>query len=194
MAVKRWREFHRTPHDQPMDTIVSYCRQAKHSLHGDVYGFTYKPLAQAFIDLHKAGLEVGLVVDSTQAAGTYQHPVMQWMVDEGVPVTITRSPDDSQINHDKNLLVDAVLGADANESYAIYGSLNFSKSGPEQANHVCVDNDPTIVAALYQQYIEAQAFGAKHCKQLVPTTAQPPTVPPDVAAAANPPEATDAAS
>ena len=188
MPVKRWREFHRTPFDQPMDTIVAYCQEATKSLHGSVYGWTYKPLAQVFVDKHKAGLEVGLVVDKTQAAGTKQKPLLQWMVDEGVPVTIATAPT-GQINHEKALLVDVLLGADANESYAVYGSLNYSEGGPKQENHVQCDNDPTIVADLYKQFIEAQAYGMQHPQwQLKPNTAEPPTVPADVAATPDPPE------
>lgn len=193
MAIKRWSEFHRTPTDKVHQTLLDYMNEAQHSLHLSVYGFTNDDMGDILIAKHRAGLEVGVVSDHTQAGGKAQHALLQRLVDAGVPVTIATSPTGA-INHVKCIICEAVVGADANESYAIFGSLNFSGSGEKQENNFTAMNDPVIVADLYQQYIEARDVGAKHPDwQLHPNTSQPPTVPPDVAAAGTPPEDGDAA-
>lgn len=194
MPIKRWLEFHRTPHDQVHQVLLDYANLAQHSLHGDFYGFTDADIADIFIAKHKAGLEVGVVSDHTQAAGKTQHALLQRLVDAGVSVTIATAPSGA-INHVKYLIIDGILGANDNASYAILGSLNPTSSGEKQENFFFAINDPVIVDDLYQQYLEAQAVGAKHPQwQLHPDTSQPPTVPLDVAAAETPPEDGDAPS
>ena len=98
MAIKRWSEFHRTPHDSVHQVLLDYCAMAQHSLHADVYGFTDADIGDIFIAKHKAGLEVGVVSDHTQAGGKTQHALLQRLVDAGVPVTIATSPTGA-INH-----------------------------------------------------------------------------------------------
>lgn len=169
MAIKRWTEFHRTPHDAVHQTLLDYCAMAQHSLHADVYGFTDGDIADIFIAKHQSGLEVGVVSDHTQAAGKAQHALLQRLVDAGVSVTIATSPTGA-INHVKYLIIDGILGANDNASYAILGSLNPTSSGEKQENFFFAINDPVIVADLYQQYLEAQAVGVKHPQwQLSPT-------------------------
>lgn len=188
MPVKRWREFHRTPHDPVHQMVLDNLNGAKHSLHGDFYGITDADVIDIFIAKHQSGLAVGIVADKSQSAGAKQRAQLQRAVDAGVEVVITMSPLD-QINHSKHALVDIVLGADANESYALYGSLNLSGTGEKQENFIMLDNDPTICTDLYQQYLEARDFGLKHPQwQLHPTNVTPQPVPADVAAAPAPPE------
>jgi len=193
MAIKRWMEFHRTPSDPVHQVILDYMNMAKHSLHLDVYGFTDADMGEILIAKKKAGLEVGLVADHTQSGGKAQKALLQHLVDNDVPVTIATSPTGA-INHVKCIMCEVVIGADANESYAIHGSLNFSGSGESQENNFSCTNDPVIVGELYKQYIEAQEWGAKHPQwQLQPNTTEAPTVPADVAAMGAPPEKGDAA-
>jgi len=59
-----------------------------------------------------------VLVDKTQAAGTKQKPLLPWMIDEGVPIATATAPT-GQINHERALLVDVLLGADAHESSAV---------------------------------------------------------------------------
>ena len=170
MPVKRWREFHRTPFENIHQTIVDNLNFASHSVHGDFYGLTDPDIIDIFIAKHQAGLVVGIVADKTQSAGAKQKIQLQRAVDAGVPVTITTAPT-GQINHSKHVCIDIVLGADANLSYALYGSLNLSASGELQENFIMLDNDPTICTDLYNQYLEAQAYGAQHASwQLHPAT------------------------
>jgi len=186
MPIKRWREFHRTPKDPVHQVVLDAAKGATKSLHITAYGLTLDDLGTIVIDKHKAGLEVGVVADKTQSGGHAQHALLQRMVDAGVPVTIATAPTGA-INHEKALIIDVLLGADSNKSYAVYGSWNMSFSADKQENHAQLDNDPIIVADLYAQYIEAQEYGAKHCKQLSPTAAEAPTVPADVVAATEAP-------
>ncbi len=188
MAIKRWLEFHRTPTDPVHQIILDYMNQVQHSLHLDCYGFTDADMGDILVAKHKAGLEVGVVADHTQSGGKAQKALLQHLIDNGVPVTIATSPTGA-INHVKCIICEAIIGADANVSYAIHGSLNFSGSGESQENNFTATNDPCIVGELYKQYIEAQEWGAKHPQwQLKPNTAQAPTIPEDVAVMAQKPE------
>ncbi|HLG70585.1 MAG TPA: phospholipase D-like domain-containing protein [Chloroflexota bacterium] len=168
MAITRSRSLYVTPDDDAHAALIAAAQAATTSLHLSIYGFTLADLGQIFIDKKAAGLSVGIVVDKTQAAGPKQHALLQRLVDNGVPVTIATSPTGA-INHEKCLLVDLELGADHNESYACYGSFNFSDSAEKQENHLCVDNDPTVCALFWRQYQETEAYGKAHCTQLSPT-------------------------
>lgn len=168
MPITRSRTLYVTPDDDAHAALIAAATSATTSLHLTIYGFTLADLAQIFIDKMRAGLSVGIVVDKTQAAGPKQHALLQTLVDAGVPVTIATSPTGA-INHEKCLLIDLELGADHNDSYACYGSFNFSDSAEKQENHLQVDNDPGICQMFWRQYQETQAYGAAHDTQLTPS-------------------------
>jgi phosphatidylserine/phosphatidylglycerophosphate/cardiolipin synthase-like enzyme len=172
MPITRTRTLFLSPDDDCHAALLAAARSATKSLHVLIYGFTLPDLVDVLIQKQHAGLSVGVVVDHTQASGATQEPLMQRLVDAGVPVTITTSH--GAIMHEKCLLVDLELGADHNASLAVYGSWNFSRGANKQANHLQSDNDPSICAAFWQQYQQMQQYGVAHCPQLSPRGASAP--------------------
>lgn len=172
MPIERRRVLYISPDDDCAAALIAAANAATVSLHVLIYGFTLESLADICIAKQQAGLTVGIVADRTQSAGPTEHALLQRIVDAGVPVTIATAPTGA-INHEKVLLVDIELGATHNESFAVYGSWNFSSSASKQENHLQSDNDPSICTLFWQQYQETQAYGALHPAWQITPTPQP---------------------
>lgn len=173
MPIVRTRTLYISPDDDCTAALLAAAARATASLHVLIYGFTLAPLADLLIAKRTAGCTVGVVADHTQAAGHAERPVLQRLVDAGVPVTIATAPSGA-ILHEKALLIDIERGPDHNDSYAVYGSWNFSAGAERQENHLQVDNDPSMCALLWRQYQEADAVGRAHpAWQLAPSGKEP---------------------
>jgi phosphatidylserine/phosphatidylglycerophosphate/cardiolipin synthase-like enzyme len=176
MPIERRRVLYVSPADNVHDALLAVAQAATVSLYMSIYGFTLDDLAEVFIAKHQAGLQVGIVADRSQAAGPAERAILQKLVNAGVPVTIATAPTGA-INHEKVLLVDLELGADHNQSFAVYGSFNFSFGAAKQENHLQTDNDPSVCAYLWKQYQETEAHGKLHPEwQLVPQVPPVPAV------------------
>jgi phosphatidylserine/phosphatidylglycerophosphate/cardiolipin synthase-like enzyme len=167
VPVERWRHFYTAPDDNCEGAILAAAGNATVSLHVLIYALTMRSLLALIKQKKAEGLIVGVVADLSQSIGHAERPLLQDLVDNGVPVTITTSPTGA-IMHTKALLIDHELGTEHNASHVVYGSMNLSVTGPKQANFVVIENDPTMCDYLLRAYHELEQFGKAHVPQLVP--------------------------
>lgn len=151
--IERKRVVFLSPEDDVWSNILRDIETATKGINILAYGLTHEGLLQCLIDLHGKGKDIEIVADKTQSAGAAQKVFLARAKAAGIPVWIGKSPS-GNIMHEKVILIDIVLGSDANESRAIYGSFNFSQSAESQANHCAIDNDPSVCALFYRQYTE----------------------------------------
>jgi phosphatidylserine/phosphatidylglycerophosphate/cardiolipin synthase-like enzyme len=164
-------ETHFAPYDDVPAALVSLASSAGHSIHIDIYGFTYAPLMDALISARQRGVAVRVVADHTQAEGTAEKPQLQRLVDAGIEVLVGTSSRGA-IDHSKYILVDADLGAAAPESCVGYGSFNFSASAESQDNTFSIRSDAGLVAAFLAnwQRVHDDAAGKHPEWQLEPSS------------------------
>ena len=174
--IESRRSVYLSPVDSCEDALIAIAAGATKSIHVFCYAFTDHALAGILMQAVKDGKAVGVVVDSTQAAGATQRPLMQLLVDNGVPLTISRSTAGG-ILHEKVIVRDGGLGPESNDSFVIYGSFNLTNQTAErQENWLITDNDPRLVADFMARYAAVEAFGKANVKQMAPTpnTGGPP--------------------
>ncbi len=114
--------------DRVHDKMLALINGAHHKIRMAAYGFTDIPICDALIAAEARGIDCALVVDSTQAAGPHQKPLIARLVKAGVPVAIGKSAVHSQLLHAKFCVTDDSVTED--------GSYNYSPSGLQQDNFV----------------------------------------------------------
>ncbi len=119
-----------------------------------IYGCTLQPFFDAVIAAHRAGADVGIIFDHTQAAGRAEAPQIERLkaagLIDGQHFLIGTSPEHHQIVHLKATVIwtpDSSVGVED-------GSWNYSPSASLQMNDLCFTASP----ALGDYY--AKAFGA----------------------------------
>lgn len=123
-----------SPVDDVEDVILSELSAAKKTVQVAAYGIASPVIAAKLIDLKKAGLDVTVYLDRTQAAGRGSQCAA--LRKAGVRVLIKRS---SYLMHNKYIVVDGRT--------VITGSYNFSKGAARQDNNIEVFHDCSGVAA-----------------------------------------------
>lgn len=159
--VVRSRTLWFSPGDDARDQLVAFIRQARRSVHLNVYGLADPEVTDALLDRHAAGAVVSVVCDHTQASGPADRAQLQRLVDAGVELVITTSPTGA-IDHEKVALIDVVDGVMADTSAVWYGSYNFSQSAQKQRNYGEADNDPSVVARFWSDWQASHDFGVAH--------------------------------
>jgi phosphatidylserine/phosphatidylglycerophosphate/cardiolipin synthase-like enzyme len=102
------------------------------------YSFTSAPIAKALVDAHRRGVQVHVILDSSQRTEKYSEA--DFLRDSEIPTLI-----DAQhaIAHNKIITIDDYL--------ILTGSFNFTKAAEEKnAENLLVINDP----ALARQYLD----------------------------------------
>ena len=117
-----------SPADNIEKVVISNLSQAKKSVHLSLYGIANRRLAEKLVELKKAGVEVTLCEDKTQAAGAHdQHTYLE---ENGVRVVIKKT---GVLEHNKFAIIDG--------SVVIMGSWNWSVSAQKQDNSDMVIKD-----------------------------------------------------
>ena len=134
-----------SPTDNIEKVIMTNLSQAKKSVHLSLYGIANKRLADKLIELKRAGVEVILCEDKTQAAGVHdQHAYLE---KNGVQVVIKKT---GVLEHNKFAVIDGRA--------VIMGSWNWSNSAQKQDNSdVVIANCPEEVQKYedaFQQILE----------------------------------------
>jgi phosphatidylserine/phosphatidylglycerophosphate/cardiolipin synthase-like enzyme len=101
------------------DAIVRELGQAKRRVRVQAYSFTSAPIAKAVVDARLRGLDVAVVLDSSQQTDRYSSAT--FLHNEGVPVFIDAA---HAIAHNKLILIDS--------DTVITGSFNFSRAAEER--------------------------------------------------------------
>ena len=95
------------------EVIINMIERAHETIRVQAYSFTSAPIAKAILNAHKSGVEVTVVLDSSQRTAKYSSAT--FFRNQGVPVFIDS---DHAIAHNKIILID--------DSAIITGSFNFS--------------------------------------------------------------------
>ena len=121
-----------TPYDQGAveSNYLSMINSAKKSIRVCAYGFTDPDVTSALVAAHARGVDVAVIMDSTQAAGPHQVPMVDQLRKAGIEVTIGKSAVHSQLIHAKFTVVDNL--------YTESGSWNYS-GGTASAQDNTVD-------------------------------------------------------
>ena len=102
------------------------------------YAFTLPDMIKELLQAHKQGLPLYIYLDSSQAEGNVERPLVQQLVNAGIEVTIGTSPAGSQfICHTKGIVSDRAPDGKGT-LWCWEGSTNFSLSAWKQVNTAMV--------------------------------------------------------
>lgn len=154
-----------SPFDDSTGAFLEFIASAQRSIYVCIYGFHLKPLTDALIAKHQAGVSVNVILDHSQAEGIAEAAEVERLVKGGVPLLIGTSPVHGQILHSKFTIVDGA----AVES----GSWNYSTSAAFQSNTQTYVRDAGYAAAYLDHYHRLRAFILLHDAALQPAGAVP---------------------
>lgn len=99
--------------------LIALIESATSHVYFAIYEFTLRDVADALVAAKKRGLDVRGLVDSGESSNSYDRPIIQMLVEAGIPVETERHPDGNGIMHIKLLVTDG--------AYA-FGSYNWTNS------------------------------------------------------------------
>ena len=115
-----------------------------------IYGCTLQPFFDALIAAHRAGCDVRVIFDHTQAAGKAEAPQIERLLEAGLvdgeQFLIGTSPVHHQIVHLKATVIRTPDGKAVVED----GSWNYSVSASQQLNDLCFTESDAL-ARYYEQ-------------------------------------------
>jgi phosphatidylserine/phosphatidylglycerophosphate/cardiolipin synthase-like enzyme len=112
-------EIYFSPKGGCTNAIIEKIGAAKKSVFVQAYTFTSEPIAKAFIDAHKRGTKVIVILDKIQKSQPYSWA--NFIAHAGAP---TRIDTKHVVEHDKIIIID--------EDTVITGSLNYTKGSEEK--------------------------------------------------------------
>lgn len=116
------------------ERIIEALDRARESVLVQAYSFTSAPIAKALVDAHKRGVDVTVILDSSQRSEKYSSA--DFLVHMGIPTYID---DRHAIAHNKVMILD--------DTTVVTGSFNFTKSAEEHnAENLLVIRDPALAA------------------------------------------------
>ncbi len=131
-------EIYFSPRGGCTEAIVREIENAQHSILVQAYSFTSAPIAKALADARGRGVEVAVILDSSQRTEKYSSA--DFLVHAGIATAID---DRHAIAHNKVMIID--------QQVVITGSFNFTKAAEESnAENLLVIRDPQI-AEIYTQ-------------------------------------------
>ena len=99
--------------------IIALINGAQSHVYFAIYEFTLKDVADALVAAKKRSIEVRGLVDAGEAAKSYDRPIIQELLDAGIPVESEKHADGNGIMHIKAIVTD--------KAYAL-GSYNWTGS------------------------------------------------------------------
>lgn len=115
-----------SPDDDTQGIFLQFIKSTKSHLRIAIYGLHLPPLIDDLIALHKRGVDVALVIDHTQARGTYEKPEVIELLKAGVPL-LEGTSDKHKIMHHKFAVRDKEI--------TLSGSWNFSETASLESNY-----------------------------------------------------------
>ncbi len=125
-------------HDRPSGHVIDTLKMAKKSIHFMAFSFTHAGIAQAMMDRHAAGPEIGGVFEKTQTAAG--HSAYFKMHDAQLPVYLDANPRNM---HHKVIIIDGEI--------VIFGSFNFSESADKSNDENLLIVYNRAVAAKFEE-------------------------------------------
>ncbi len=132
------------------DAFLASSAQPGARLSTMIYGCTLQPFFDALIAAHRAGCDVRVIFDHTQAAGRAEAPQIERLMaaglEDGKHFLIGTSPVHHQIVHLKATVIRTPDGRAVVED----GSWNYSVSASQQLNDLCFTESDAL-ARYYEQ-------------------------------------------
>jgi phosphatidylserine/phosphatidylglycerophosphate/cardiolipin synthase-like enzyme len=110
------RQSYFTPYDDAQTPLVALLQSATKKIRLADYSFNLEPVAQVLIAKHQAGLDVQVVLDKSQSAGSSEVPEVTQLKAAGVPLAIGGS-DKGKIMHLKVTIIDDAIVASGSYNY-----------------------------------------------------------------------------
>lgn len=133
-------EYFLTPFQDGNKIFCSFLEQAEKKIRIMIYGFTLQDAYDVLIAKKKAGLDVKLVLDHTQAMGHYEKPQIKRLVKagfvDGKDFVVGTSPKHHEINHLKASWID--------DNQVLSGSWNYSVSATQEYNDIQIVESPKL--------------------------------------------------
>lgn len=133
------RQTYFSPADKTTEAYLRFLDTAKVKVRIAIYSFNMDAIVTKLIDLHKRGVDVALVLDRSQAAGTAsERTEVAKLQAAGVPLVIGTS-DHHQIMHSKFTVID--------DEWTQSGSWNYTNRASDQDNFFDIEHNPERAAA-----------------------------------------------
>lgn len=132
-----------SPDDNVQQAVLDLVSSAAKSIRLADYSFNLVPLVDILIAKQAAGLDIKLVLDKSQAAGSTEKPEVVRIKAAGIPLVIGTS-DEHHIMHSKYVVIDGQAVG--------YGSYNFTKVAEEESNVFVIETNAAVAAAFSQNW------------------------------------------
>lgn len=143
-----------SPEDDTEQAFLDFLNSAQKSIYVMVFGWHLPAMTDLLIAKHKAGLDVRLILDHSQATGKAEHDEIQKLIDAGVPFIIGTSPSHGAIMHLKVTIVDGMR--------VEHGSWNYSTSAHYQANEMWFTESDKLAARFMETFAFLERFIIVH--------------------------------
>jgi len=154
--LERTTRFYLAPYDDIRTPLLSMISAAASSIYMEIYGFTLPELVDLLISKASSGVYVGLLLDSTQAAGKAERDQLERIKGSKIEYYIGTSPR-HRIRHSKFTIVDREWVED--------GSLNYSASAFLQNNSVRISKDAQLAELLIEDWKRNKEWILKNGKK-----------------------------
>jgi phosphatidylserine/phosphatidylglycerophosphate/cardiolipin synthase-like enzyme len=131
-----------SPDDDTQAAFLTFIGTAKSRIRIADYSFNLAPLARLLVQKKQAGVDVALVLDRTQSAGTTEKPVIDELRAAGVSMAIGTSSL-RKIMHDKFTVLD--------DEWVQSGSWNYTAVASKEDNFFDIEHSPDR-ASKFNQY------------------------------------------
>jgi phosphatidylserine/phosphatidylglycerophosphate/cardiolipin synthase-like enzyme len=122
------------------EAIVKTLDAAQRTILVQAYSFTSAPIAKAWLDAHTRGVQVQVILDTSQRSEKYSSA--DFLANQGVPTMIDAN---HAIAHNKVMIIDGET--------VLTGSFNFTKAAQEKnAEILLLLRDPTLAAQYTQNW------------------------------------------
>lgn len=122
-----------SPDDDTQNEFINFIKGTTSHLRIAIYGMHLPPLIDALLQLHKDGKDIALVIDHTQARGTYEKPEVLQLLASGIPL-MEGTSQKHRIMHHKFAVRD--------HTETLAGSWNFSESASDESNYFDIVYSP----------------------------------------------------
>lgn len=134
-----------SPDDDVLGAFLKFIGSAQKLIRIADYSFNLAPLVDLLIAKHQAGVDVALVLDRTQAAGTTEKPQVERLRAAGVPLRIGTSSK-RKIMHCKFAVVE--------EDWVSSGSWNYTGTASDENNVLDLEHNATRATAFLAYWQE----------------------------------------
>jgi len=131
--IDNTRQTFFSPDDDTQDAFLNFIKTAKVKVRLADYSFNLEPLVQLLIQQKNAGVDVQLVLDSSQATGTTEKPVIDQLKQAGVSMVIGTSSL-RKIMHNKFTIID--------DEWVQSGSWNYTAAASQEDNFFDIEHSP----------------------------------------------------